>query len=639
MCGICGTYNFDGRPADRSVLAAMNETIRHRGPDDEGYFVSGRVGMAMRRLSVIDLVTGSQPMSNEDGTVHIVYNGEVYNFREIRDDLLPRHTFRTSSDTEVVLHLYEEEGPRCLQRLNGMFAFCIWDEREQTLFLARDRIGIKPLFYFHDSEKLVFGSELKAIVANPGVPVTLDLQSLYDFLSLNYMPVPSTALRGVRQVPPGHYMLVSDDGISLHQYWELEFKEERAPVSEWTERLATKLEESVKRRLVSDVPFGAFLSGGVDSSIVVGLMSRLMGEPVKTFSIGFEEKSFSELPNARDVASLFGTDHHELTVKPDMATLLPRLVWHSDEPSADSSAVPVYYVSELARKHVTMVLTGDGGDEVFAGYDTYVAHDIVRLYRLLPGFLRRRVIAPLVRALPVSMTKVSFDFKAKRFVAGAELHPDEAHYSWRMIFSEREKAELFEPDVLEAVAPAPTYRFYEEKFEAVAGASALNRLLFVDTRLYLPSDMLVKVDRMSMANSLEARVPLLDHELVEEAARIPADLKLRRWDKKHMLKRAGSRVVPRRILSRKKQGFNVPVNAWLAGELRDFALSVLSEERIRDMGIFRPAYVKRLMEDHVARRRDNSFHLWGLITFFIWHDLFIRNRGRERPLESAGPAW
>lgn len=628
MCGICGFYNFDGRPADGAVLSGMNSAITHRGPDDEGYYVSGPVGLAMRRLSIIDLATGAQPMSSRSGDLHIVYNGEVYNFNELRDELVAKgHLFVTTSDTEVVLHLYEEEGPACLRKLNGMFAFCIWDSKKKRLFLARDRVGIKPLFYYRDRERIVFGSELKSIVKHPGVPVSVDMQALYDFLSLNYMPVPSTALSGVLQVPPGHYMVAAADGVSLHQYWELSFSEEAGSPDEHAGRVAELLKRAVRRRLVSDVPFGAFLSGGVDSSIVVGLMSELMDEPVKTFSIGFEEKSFSELPNAREVATLFKTDHHELTVKPDMARLLPKIVWHSDEPSADSSAIPVYYVSELARRHVTMVLTGDGGDEVFAGYETYVAQDVMRLYRMLPGFLRRGVIAPLVRRLPVSMTKVSLDFKAKRFVAGAELDPMEAHFSWRRIFSEADKAELFEPAALDSFKPLNTYRFYEEKFRQTPGLPMLNRMLFVDTRLYLPSDMLVKVDRMSMANSLEARVPLLDHELIELAAKIPANQKLRRWDKKHMLKMAGSRTVPKRILSRKKQGFNVPVNVWLGGELRELAMDTLSEKNVRDMGLFRPAYVKRLLDEHLSMRKDNSFQLWGLITFFIWHDLFVTRRG------------
>lgn len=634
MCGICGVYNFDGRPADKTVLAGMNSAIAHRGPDDEGYYFSGPIGIAMRRLSIIDLSTGAQPMSSRDGSLHIVYNGEVYNFKELRNELVAKgHTFVTTSDTEVVLHLYEEEGPECLKKLNGMFAFCIWDSRSRRLFLARDRIGIKPLFYYADHERLVFGSELKSIVKHPGVPVSVDMQALYDYLSLNYMPVPSTAISGVLQLPPGHYMVVEGGRISVHQYWELSFTEENESPEKYAERVAALIKTSVKRRLVSDVPFGAFLSGGVDSSIVVGLMSELMDEPVKTFSIGFEEKSFSELPNAKEVASLFGTDHHELTVKPDMVDLLPKMVWHSDEPSADSSAIPVYYVSQLAREHVTMVLTGDGGDEVFAGYDTYVAQDIMKIYRMLPGFLRNRVIAPLVMRLPVSMTKVSLDFKAKRFVSGAELDPLEAHYSWRRIFSESEKQELFEADALGSFKPSDTFRFFDEKFRLTAGMPMLNRMLFVDTRLYLPSDMLVKVDRMSMANSLEARVPLLDHELVELAAKIPVNQKLRRWDKKHMLKKAGSRTVPKRILSRKKQGFNVPVNVWLGGELKDLATDILSEKNIKDMGIFRPEYIRGLLDDHLSLGKDNSFQLWGLITFFIWYDLFVKKRGSRAPVE------
>lgn len=632
MCGICGIYNIDGRPADRTVLGEMTSCITHRGPDEDGYYVSGPVGLGMRRLRIIDLATGSQPMTNGSGELHIIYNGEVYNFRELKDELVSKgHSFRTSSDTEVVLHLYEEEGPKCLQKLNGMFAFCIWDARRRTMFLARDRIGIKPLFYYFGDGRLVFGSELKSIVKHPGVPADLDLQAIYDYLSLNYMPIPSTALKGVQQVPPGHYLMVEGDGLSLRRYWELAFREDPAPPEEHAERLGEMLKKSVKRRLVSDVPFGAFLSGGVDSSIVVGLMSELMNEPVKTFSIGFEEKSFNELPNAREVAELFGTDHHELTVKPDMVSLLPRLVWHSDEPSADSSSIPVYYVSKLAREHVTMVLTGDGGDEVFAGYDTYIAQDIMRLYRILPAIIRRRVIAPLVNTLPVSMTKVSLDFKAKRFVAGAELPPEEAHYSWRMIFSECDKADLFAPEVLGAFAPQRTYRLYEEKFSAVPDLAMLNRMLFVDTRLYLPSDMLVKVDRMSMANSLEARVPFLDHEVVELAATIPPALKLKGRDKKHILKKVGSEKVPRRILARKKQGFNVPVNVWLVGELKELALDTLSDTAIRDMGLFRPSYIRRLLDDHLSRRKDNSFQLWGLVTFFIWYELFIRKRGRAAP--------
>jgi asparagine synthase (glutamine-hydrolysing) len=634
MCGIAGILERDpAARVDAEAVRPMVEILHHRGPDSGGYVDLGRCVLGMRRLAVIDPAGGEQPMGDPRGRAWIVANGEIYNYRELARGLEARgRRLRTRSDTEVLLHLFAERGVDCLPLLNGMFAFAAYDRDRDLFLLARDRLGIKPLYYRETAERIWFGSELKAILADPRVPRELDAQAVHDYLAFNYMPAPLTAIRGVRQLLPGTYLAVERGRVRLAPYWRLDYTpEDGVDPGVWTERVRAALEEAVRRQLVSDVPFGAFLSGGVDSSTVVAFMRRHLDHPVRTFSIGFRERSYDELPRARQVAAALGTAHEELVVDPDVAGLLPRIVWHSDEPSADSSAVAVFLVAELARRHVTMALSGDGGDELFAGYETYQAAAWRRLYRAFPGPVRRGILRPLVERLPVSHRKVSLEQKAKRFVAGAEHSAERAHYAWRNIFSETARRALYTPGFAARFTPLDSFRFYEEHFAESAGWDPLSRLLHVDTRFYLPNDMLVKVDRMSMAHSLEARVPLLDHELVELAARVPAAVKFPGLRKKALLRRAVRGIVPDAALRGPKRGFNLPVPVWLRGPLDPLVREALGRERQSRLGVFRPEVVEGLVAEHRAGTRDRSFEIWGLLTFTLWHEAYLEQGERYRP--------
>jgi len=629
MCGVAGIYRFDGCSADSALLRDMTNIIIHRGPDDEGYHVDQNVGLSNRRLSIIDLSRrGRQPMSNEDGTIWITYNGEIYNYQELRAKMSRRgHIFKSDTDTEVIIHSYEDYGIGCLHHLNGMFAFAIWDSKKKRLFLARDRFGVKPLYYFYDKEKLLFGSEIKSILCDQTVERRVNLRALHHFLSLNYVPVPYTLFNGILQLLPSQYLIIEEGTLSLGEYWDLRFDESGHKSVEYYEAtLLDLLHKTVKGMLVSDVPFGVFLSGGLDSSTVTYFMSRIMKEPVRTFSIGFEEESYSELDYARLVAHNFRTEHYEQVVNPDhLEDLLPSLIWHAEEPLADASMIPAYYVSQLARRHVKMVLCGDGGDEIFAGYDTFPAHYAARLYKRIPRFIRNDIIAPVINRLPVSDRKISFDFKAKRFIRGAEFCPDKAHFYWRVMLDENQKQELYSDEIRKQLSGVDTFeQTFAQYFRKTNAQSAINRMLYVDTRFYLPSDMLVKVDRMSMANSLEVRVPFLDHNLAEFMAAVPPSLKLRYLvNKKYLLKRVMQDKLPRHILHRKKQGFNLPVGLWLKTRLKEYVLDVLAEHHVKQMGYFKPEYMNKLLCEHFSGKQDNGYQIWGLITFFLWWRLFI----------------
>lgn len=629
MCGIAGVLRFDGGPVDAGLVKAMTDSLAHRGPDGEGTYISGPVGLGHRRLAIIDLsAAGRQPMSNEDESVWVIFNGEIYNFRELRRELEAHgHGFRSATDTEVVIHAYEEWGSECVHRFNGMFAFALWDGRQRRLWLVRDRLGVKPLFFALLPTGLVFGSEIKAVLSHPAVERRVDYEALAYYLALNYTPAPFTLFAAVRQLLPGQYLFADATGVLKEvQYWDLVYHEstrrgERACIEEFT----ALLEDSVRLRLVSDVPFGAFLSGGVDSSGVTYLMSRNMSVPVKTFTIGFGEPSFDELAYARAVARALRTDHHERTVRADAAAVLPRLVWHAEEPTADSSMVAVYYLAQESRKAVTMVLSGDGADEILAGYETYQAAYLCRLYRLLPAWFRRRVVAALVRALPVSDSKVSWDFKLRRFVSGAERPVEDAHAAWRMIFDAETRGRLLRPLQDHPEAKADVLDLYRAMFARASARHPLNRLLYVDTRFYLPNDMLVKVDRMTMAHGLEAREPYLDYRLVEFAAGVPPRLKLKHLrHKKYLLKASLAGKLPREVLWRKKQGFNVPNARWIKGELRPFVMDSLAGDRLREMGILNPAAVETILRDHFEERADNSHQIWGLLSLVLWWEQFVK---------------
>jgi asparagine synthase (glutamine-hydrolysing) len=621
MCGIVGQLNRrTGAPVEEAALRAMCAALVHRGPDDEGLLLDGAFGMGMRRLSINDLAGGHQPLANEDGTVTVVCNGEIYNSPELRAALAARgHRIPSHSDVAVIPHLYEEYGEDFVAHLDGMFALALWDAARRRLVLARDRLGIKPLYVAERDGALAFASEPSALTA-AGWCDALDFTSLHHYLSLGYVPGPGSIFAGVRKLEPGTQLSVEGARAPVtRRYWSLRFAPtgpDRRPEEHAEEVLAT-LRAAVKSHLLSDVPIGVFLSGGVDSSGLVALMSEVAGQRIRTFSVGFEEKSFNELDLARQVAQRYGTDHHEVVVRPDALRILPELVHHFGEPFADSSAVPVYYVSELAHRHVKVVLSGEGGDEVFAGYETYLAGKLAALYRRLPAALGRRLVPALVARLPVSHARVSLDYKAKRFVAGAHLPLPDGHFWWKVVLSEAAQAELCRGPARNG--SSDTAALFRAAAASAGSEDWLAQLQAIDAHVYLPDNILTKADRMSMAHSLEARVPYLDRALVELAARLPRDVKLRGWTKKWVLKRALKDHVPAGILRAKKRGFNVPVPAWLRGELRDMVGDVLSPAALRRVGLFDPAYVQTLISEHNAMRVDHSRPLWTLLVFMIWH--------------------
>jgi asparagine synthase (glutamine-hydrolysing) len=599
-----------GGPADPERLRAMSATLVHRGPDSDGQLVEGPVGLAARRLSIIDLETGDQPIANEDGTVHVVQNGEIYNYRELRAGLEHAgHRFATRSDTEVLVHLYEEHGDGFAQRLRGMFAVAVWDARQRRLVLARDPFGIKPLYYRDTADGLAFASELRALPRGE-----IDLDALEAFLAFNSIPGPYSIFRDVRKLPPGHVLVWEDGEARVSRFAR------PAPVSasevrredqdELAEELRARLRDSVRAHLIADVQVGVLLSGGVDSSVLVALAAQESSEPVHTFSIGFEERSFDELDDARAVAQLYGTRHEELVLRPDAALLLPALADAFDEPFADSSALPTYLVSELAARHVKVALSGEGGDELYGGYYTYAADLLALRVGRLAALAR-----PLVERLPSSSRRASFDYKAKRFVRAADLPPLERHHAWKEIFSPEARNELLgRPSSFDAVD------LLRARYGETEGAELLARLQDLDLGTYLVDDLLVKTDRASMAHSLEARVPYLDPLVAGLAQALPTRLKVSGLRKKRLLRKAAAPLLPRRIVYGRKRGFSIPAAAWLRGELEPFARDVLSPETLRRQAFFQPAAVTRLLDRHVARKEDLSRQLWGLLAFTLWYE-------------------
>ena len=623
MCGIAGkVYLEPHRGVEPDALAAMCQALVHRGPDDYGVHLDGNVGLAMRRLAVIDVDTGRQPIHNEDRSVWTVYNGEIYNFAELQRELEARgHRFYTRTDTEVIVHLYEEQGLDFVRSLNGMFTIALWDAARRRLVLARDRLGIKPLYVAQLPDRLLFGSEIKALLAD-GLRPTVDVEALSLYLSLLYIPAPHTIYREIRKLEPGHLLVWQGGRLTDHRYWDL--AEIRPAARDLrpaavSAQLLDLLTDAVRRQLVSDVPLGVFLSGGLDSSTVVALTRRVHSGAVKTFSIGFDDPSYDERAAARLIARRFETDHTELTITPDVADLVPKLVSHFDEPFADASAIPTYYLSQLTRRHVTVALGGDGGDELFAGYVTYQADKLARLYERLPGLLTRGLIPAVVRRLPVSEGKVSFDFKARRFIADALLEPGRRHYAWKAFFDDSLKRDVLCDDVLSGLdGRLDAFPVYRRHYDEVPHHDPLNRFLYADTRVYLPDDILVKVDRMSMAHSLEVRVPLLDHRVVEFMFRLPGVLKMPGLALKHVLKRTMRGLLPDETLRKRKGGFNVPMSAWLKQQLRPLVDEYLSPARVRRDGFFRPETTSRLVVEHMTGRADYSRNLWALLLFGVW---------------------
>lgn len=632
MCGLCGVLNFDGQaPVDQEGLGAMTATLQKRGPDDLGYVCSGPVGLGHRRLSIIDLATGHQPLSNEDGTIWIVYNGELYNYREIRANLEKAgHRFATVSDTEVIVHAYEEYGVDCLKGMNGMFAFALWDSRRRRLLLARDRLGIKPLYYARLSRCFLFGSEVKALLAHPHFEPRLDITALNLYLSLEYVPTPHSIFAGVKKLPPGHFLLVEGSETRLVRYWDLRL-DKSEPVSarsltECTAEVRQLLYDAVKMELIADVPVGVLLSGGIDSSAVAAMMTRASTRPVPSFSVAFDDPSFDESAHARLVARHLGTEHHEFPLSADTALkMLPQIVAGLDEPLGDSSIIPTYCLSRFTKEHVKVALGGDGGDELFGGYSTLQAHRLAKYYqRLAPGWLRGLVEPWVLEKLPVSFDNLSFDFKLRRFLRDYELPPVVRHHRWLGSFTPEEKAWLLGPLAQESQEEVTD--LVESHAHQAHTQDPLNQVLYCDLKLYLEGDILVKVDRASMANSLEVRVPLLNRLLVEYAAHLPHSFKLRGLTTKFLLRQALKGILPDSILRRGKKGFNAPVAKWFAGPLKPLLEELLSPRRLKQQGLFQADYVASLIKEHQARQRDHRKLLWTLLAFQMWYDTWLSKR-------------
>ncbi len=626
MCGICGfVHRRAEAPADPMLLQRMCDVIVHRGPDDEGkaFFPGAAVGM--RRLSIIDLSTGAQPMYNEDGSLAIVFNGEIYNHVELRHELTAKgHRFRSRCDTEAILHAYEEYGTDCPNKLNGMFAFAVYDLRKRRLFLARDRIGIKPLYYSVDEDRLLFASELKSILQAPDVPREIDPCALDAFLTFEYIPGPMSIFKAVRKLPPGHWLLYEDGRVTIRPYWSFDYHSSELSEAELQRRLVELLEDAVRIRLMSDVPLGAFLSGGLDSSSVVAMMSRSSSEPVKSFSIGFSNATYNELPYARAVARAFGTEHHEEIITPDVAALTERILWMLDEPFGDFSVFPTYLVSQMARRYVTVALSGDGGDELLAGYDTYIAQKMAQRWRRLPSLLRRGLIEPLVELLPPTEKKKGLINRAKRFVEGVRLPEHLQHVRWMIFLQQAEKELLYSPDFSRQLTDYDSYGFIEEAFRQTASPDPLDQQEYVDIKTYLVDDILVKVDRMSMAVSLEARVPFLDYRFVEFAATIPSGLRLCGKRTKHILKEAMKDILPLQIIQRGKEGFSIPIKTWLKRELQPMMREALAPDKVRSAGFFSQRYIDKLIDEHLRGVENHSHRLWALMVFHMWYDLYMK---------------
>jgi asparagine synthase (glutamine-hydrolysing) len=636
MCGICGFYEYKTHDrADRQVLDDMLEVIRHRGPDDSGVYFDKDVALGMRRLSIIDLSGGKQPIGNEDGSIVTVFNGEIYNFQELREQLRSRgHSLATASDTEVIVHLYEDFGEDCVQHLRGMFGFALWDTRRRRLFVARDRLGIKPLYFAQSGGRLIFGSEIKAILRHPAAQVHLNAEALSEFLSLKYVPAPHTMFEGIYALPPGCSLTCDANGVKVRRYWDLSFAGHRngqRSEESYAEQLDALLRECVKLHLISDVPFGAFLSGGLDSSTVVALMSQVLNEPVKTYSVGFEgdAEAFSELPYARMVAKKYETDHHEVLIRPDhLINLSEKVVWHLDQPIADEACLANYMVAELASRQVKMVLTGEGGDELFAGYARYAGERLSPLFQHVPRAAKSLALAASGRVPGLRRQKLALY---------ALCQPDEVNrlVNWFPLFNSEAKQALLSEDFKQNLNGGDASAVFAEHLARTDATDPLNRMLYVDTKLWLPDDLLARGDKTSMAASLEARVPLLDHKLVEFAASLPQHLKVNGLTRKYLLRKVGQALLPPEIIRRKKKGFPMPISLWFRKEARSFLRDVLSPSALQRRGLFNPAFVEKLLSEHENGFADHGSLLGGLLSIELWQRVFMDSQKRPERLASS----
>ncbi len=624
MCGIAGFID-NGTMDHRERVATLDRMCRaiiSRGPDDQGTMLQGPAALGMRRLSIIDVAGGQQPIFNEDGRIAVVFNGEIYNYLELRQELEHRgHRFQTQSDTEVIVHGYEEYGSDCVKQLRGMFGIAIWDSRDETLLLARDRVGKKPVHYAQLNGALVFGSEIKSLLQHPLVKREVNYEALSNFLSFGYVPDPLTAFSGVSKLPPGHILTFRRNTIQIKSYWDFQSYSPHQAVPVRSEEsyisdLRMQLEDAVKVRLISEVPLGAFLSGGIDSSTVVGLMTKLTGRPVKTFSIGFSEGSHDELIHARITARHFETDHHEFVITPDICGLVGEIVWHHDEPFSDASSIPTFMVSKMAREHVTVVLSGDGGDEVFGGYTRYLVDRDRAYFDKMPSAMKRALLRPLVERMPRSWYGRNFLYnmaldQTDRYLHSMSLFPADAK---RGILSQHSQA------LLNGYSPEATFR---RLFDHPDSPERLEHLLYLDSKTYLPGDILAKVDRMSMAHSIEARSPLLDHKLIEFAGTLPSSLKVHGGETKYILKRAVEGLIPEQIIHRPKHGFSVPLETWLRHELHPMLNDLLLDRTARARGFLNTEGVEEVMAEHQRGRRDHSQRLWALLSLEVWFRTFI----------------
>lgn len=607
MCGICG-FNW----GDKALVKQMTNVLVHRGPDQEGFFVDSNISLGHRRLSIIDLSeSGRQPIHNENKTIYITYNGELYNYKTLREELeQKKHKFYSDTDTEVIVHAYEEYGEDCLKKFNGMFAFCIYDSKKKKLFLARDRLGKKPLYYYFRDGKFIFASELKAILLHD-IKKNINYQGINDYLAYFYIPQPDTIFEDIKKLLPGHYMVLEKNNLKISKYWDFEYIETDISEEDCKNKILSFLRDSVKIRLMSDVPLGAFLSGGIDSSAIVAFMSEFQ-KPVKTFSIGFPDEEFSELDYAREVANHFGTEHHELVVDPNKIEILPKIIWQLDEPFADHSCLPSYYLTQLARKHVKVCLSGDGGDELFGGYERYRYQLWSNYYNKLPKFVGNNVYR---------LMSGRFKDKMKRFSEFSYL-PEEQRYSkWFTIFSEKEKEELYSDFMNKKITNKDSsytmtkdYKSYKNK---------LNNLFYIDIKQYIPNDIFTKVDKMSMLNSLEVRVPLLDYRMVELSAIIPSKFKVNNFNKKYIFKKALKGIIPDKIIERKKQGFGIPIENWFKSDLKSYSQDILLSERCIQRNYFKKDYIKDLFEKHSRGERNYGNHIWELLCFELWNRIYI----------------
>ncbi|MFW6133969.1 MAG: asparagine synthase (glutamine-hydrolyzing) [Elusimicrobiota bacterium] len=635
MCGICGIIDFKGREINKSMLKHMNELLYHRGPDDEGYYYSNNdynrspnVGIGMRRLSIIDLEKGHQPIHNEDDSIWIVFNGEIYNFIELREKLLKKgHKFYTKTDTEVIVHLYEDYGENCLKYINGMFAFAVWDDRKKQIFMARDRVGKKPLYYTRINDKLYFASEIKSFIDIPEFKKRINRKAIHYYLTYQYVPSPMTIFKGVKRLEPANYMVVDSEGnIKQKRYWRINFlRKTNLDFKQSQEKIKELLFDSTKIRMISDVPLGAFLSGGHDSSIITGIMSELSNRPVKTFSIGFKEEEFSELKYARIVAEKFKCEHNEFIVEPDYIDILPKIVWHYDQPYADSSALPSYYVAKMTREHVKVALNGDGGDENFAGYLRHAALKGSQWASIPFNIMPKYLFNVILNIIPsVESTNANHLFRyARRFFSAMKSSPAERNIMWHCYFNNQSKYSIYSQDMKDIFKDDDSYNYLRDLFEHAPAKGIMDRALFTDINAYLPEDLLVKMDVATMANSLETRSPFLDYRLLEFTASLPSKWKLFLLDKKFILKKTFKQSLPEEIYHRKKQGFGIPVGKWFREQWKDYFNQVVLSRKAISRGYFDSTQLKELFREHTQGQRDHGYRLWALLMLEMWHNVFI----------------